>query len=271
MQTPRNTLDTDLRTRGFTLVELLVVIAVVALLLALILGVVGQLRSTAQVVECQSNQHQLQVGLAGYSMENGGKFISPRTGPLNNLGMSLLWVRSYNGEGQTRLNADGTENINALEDGALWDYVGDDAAYRSPLDPTGRLRSYSLNGFISDVPDNPTNPNQSWGPIADRLSKIRNPANTLYIIPEDDGNAFNLHGWVVDVSTESNPSATWKDYPTDWIPKGKTTVAYVDGSTGTISYANPNLIEAIGGHESPVTQPTLVDFNIFSELVRIDR
>ena len=90
MRRTKNTVHSYLHTRAFTLVELLVVIAVVALLLALILGVVGELRSTARVVECQSNQHQLQVGLSGYSMENGGKFISPRTGPLNNLGMGLL-------------------------------------------------------------------------------------------------------------------------------------------------------------------------------------
>jgi prepilin-type N-terminal cleavage/methylation domain-containing protein len=251
---------------GFSLIELLVVIGLIALLIAIILVVVSRVREQAGFAECQSNQHQLQVGLVGYSMEHGGKFISPRTAPLGGLSSKLLWARSYNGDGQIRINPDGTESLHALEDGALWDYVGDDAAYRSPLDPTGRLRSYSLNGFISDMPDNNQNPEFSWAPIADRLSKIRNPANTLYVIPEDDGQPFNLHGWVIHVYNYQ-----WIDYPIDWFEKGKTTVAYVDGSTGKIDYANPNLLEDIDGHWATVNESTEVDFRVFDELVRVDR
>lgn len=255
------------RRRGFTLTELLVVIALIAMLIAIILVAVGKLRDSAQMLECQSNQHQLQVGLVGYSMEHGGKFISPRTSALNNLPTNLLWVRSYNGDGVTRIDpTTGLENINALEDGALWDYVGDDAAYRSPLDPTGRLRSYSLNGFISDQPDNNANPNFSWAPIADRLSKIKNPANTIYTIPEDDGEPFNLHGWVLETNTNQ-----WIDYPVDWLPEATTTVSFVDGSTRIIKYQNPDLIEQIGEHWAPVTNETTSDFQLFSELVRVDR
>jgi hypothetical protein len=153
-----------------------------------------------------------------------------------------------------------------LEDGALWDYVGDDAAYRSPLDPTGRLRSYSLNGFISDQPDNDANPNASWAPIADRLSKIKNPANTIYTIPEDDGQPFNLHGWVLETNANQ-----WIDYPVDWLPEATTTVSFVDGSTRIIKYRNPNLIQQIGEHWAPVTNETTSDFQLFSELVRVDR
>ena len=255
------------RRNGFTLTELLVVIALIAMLIAIVLVAVTKLRESAQMLECQSNQHQLQVGLVGYSMENGGKFISPRTSSLNGLPTNLLWVRSYNGDDVTRLDpTTGLENINALEDGALWDYVGDDAAYRSPLDPTGRLRSYSLNGFISDQPDNDANPNAAWAPVADRLSKIKNPANTIYTIPEDDGEPFNLHGWVLQ--TNSNE---WIDYPVNWLPEATTTVSFVDGSTRIIEYRNPNLIQQLGDHWAPVTNETTSDFQLFSELVRVDR
>ena len=251
---------------GFSLIELQVVIGLIALLIAIVLVVVSRVREQAGFVECQSNQHQLQVGLVGYSMEHGGKFISPRTAPLGGLPSKLLWARSYNGDGRIRINPDGTESLHALQDGALWDYVGDDAAYRSPLDPTGRLRSYSLNGFISDMPDNSQNPEFGWAPIADRLSKVRNPANTLYVIPEDDGQPFNLHGWVIHVY-----NFQWIDYPVDWFEKGKTTVAYVDGSTGKIDYANPNLLQDIDGHWAAVNESTEADFRIFDELVRVDR
>lgn len=266
MPVPQKATSKQRRPRGFSLIELLVVVGLIALLIAILMVVLGRVRSQAGFVECQSNQHQLQVGLVGYSMEHGGKFISPRTSPIGSLPSKLLWARSYNEAGSIRLNQDGTESVKSLEDGALWDYVGDDAPYRSPLDPSGRLRSYSLNGFISDMPDNNSNPEFSWAPIADRLSKIRNPANTLYVIPEDDGEPFNLHGWVIQVNSQE-----WIDYPVGWFDKGKTTVAYVDGSTGKIDYANPDLINDIGAHWAPVTETTEADFRVFEELVRVDR
>jgi prepilin-type N-terminal cleavage/methylation domain-containing protein len=250
---------------GFSLIELLVVIALIALLIALILYLVGTVRDQARTLECQSNQHQLQVGLYGYSMEHSGRFISPRTSPLNDLPIDLLWVRSYNGEGEVRLNPNGTEKANALHDGALWDYVGDERVYSSPLDPTGRLRSYSLNGFISDLPDNDQNPEYSWGPVADRMSKVKSPANTLLSCPEDDHQPFNLHGFVIQVYADE-----WIDYPIDWFDPGKTTIGFADGSVTTLKYANPRLLDDIDGHWDPVSAETQLDWDEFERLIRTD-
>lgn len=251
---------------GFTLIELLVVVALIALLIALILSVVGGVRSQAHLLECQSNQHQLQVGLYGYSMEHGGRFISPRTAPIGGLPIDLLWVRSYNGEGSVRLNPDGTEKVEALHEGALWEYVGDEAIYSSPLDPTGRLRSYSVNGFVSDLPDNDLNPEHAWGPVADRISKVMNPASTLLTIPEDDHTAFNVHGFVIEVYQD-----LWIDYPINWFDRGKTTIGFVDGSTMTYHYANPDLFADIGSHWAPANSATQDDWNAFEDFIRIDR
>jgi prepilin-type N-terminal cleavage/methylation domain-containing protein len=57
---------------GFTLVELLVAIAVIVLLIGLMLPAVGRVRSTTHRVVCSSNIRQVGLGLAMYTDVNRG-------------------------------------------------------------------------------------------------------------------------------------------------------------------------------------------------------
>lgn len=60
--------------RGFTLVELLVVIGIVALLISILLPAMNKARQAAMAVNCASNQRQLLVGLRMYAEEHDGWF-----------------------------------------------------------------------------------------------------------------------------------------------------------------------------------------------------
>ncbi len=62
--------------RGFTLVELLVVVAIIALLVSILLPSLGQARSAAKQVVCMSNMHQWSLGVVAYSMDNRDFFPS---------------------------------------------------------------------------------------------------------------------------------------------------------------------------------------------------
>lgn len=53
-------------TQGFTLVELLVVMSVIALLIALLLPALSKARDSGRVIQCASNLKQVQVATAGY-------------------------------------------------------------------------------------------------------------------------------------------------------------------------------------------------------------
>ena len=61
--------------RGFTLVELLVVISIIAILIALLLPALAQARATAQTVACASNLRQLSVGVVEYSVANNNAVL----------------------------------------------------------------------------------------------------------------------------------------------------------------------------------------------------
>ncbi len=56
---------------GFTLVELLVVIAVIAILIVLLLPAVQQAREAARRMQCSSNLKNLSLALANYSSTHG--------------------------------------------------------------------------------------------------------------------------------------------------------------------------------------------------------
>lgn len=63
--------------RGFSLIELLAAIAVVAILLAILMSGIGYVRDVADNTQCVSNLRQIGMGIHSYSLDNSGKLPGP--------------------------------------------------------------------------------------------------------------------------------------------------------------------------------------------------
>ena len=62
---------------GFTLVELLLVIAIIGLLAGMVLAVTSAIRTSAHTTQCMSNLRQISMSSMSYGVDNGGNLPGP--------------------------------------------------------------------------------------------------------------------------------------------------------------------------------------------------
>ena len=151
-----------MKKNGFTLVELLVVIAVIALLMAILLPALSKARTQAKRVMCLSGLKQLLTAWIAYADNNDGKLVNAGSGdcasePFWCTGCSTAtdpgydWCWSVSGAlpgCPTVLTYE--ERVEKLKKGALFKYCNNVKSYRCPEADKDMHRSYvmpeSMNG-----------------------------------------------------------------------------------------------------------------------------
>ncbi len=128
---------------AFTLIEILVVIAIVAILTALLFPVLSSAKSRSKQVGCANNLKQVALAFQMYAADNDGRL--PENPPSGY--SDTRWIL-----GNMKDPNDAT-NESFLRQGKLFPYANDVAIYHCPADLSQagklqRLRSYSMNGWM---------------------------------------------------------------------------------------------------------------------------
>lgn len=174
--------------KGFTLVELLVVIGIIALLISILLPSLNKAREMGRRAACLSNMRQLAMGWNAYAIDNKGKILIAENSPGG-------WVDNGN-------------TVADLKRSLFFKYVPNPGVYLCPNDINPKnIRSYSINTVM----------NGDWPPIPSykKLSKIPHPSSALVFIEEYDPRGYNLGSFVL-----YNSGDQWVDYPVHWHSHG---------------------------------------------------
>ena len=177
---------------GFTVVELLVVIGIIAIVIAILLPTLQQVRRSASVLKCANNLHQISIALHNYLSENRGVAFW-RAENLERDGMD--WY-GYGGRERGNINDDPGTLFNRLASRPLNKYVSgrieifhcpdddaapwtDDPSYTlkpapSQFDWVGNSYNFNANGYPHRPP-----PRHDGGLDGVQFSTISNSSRTV--------------------------------------------------------------------------------------------
>ena len=218
---------------AFTLVELLVVLAIIVILAGMLLPGLAKARQKAQGAECMNHQRQLQLGWTMYADDYAGVLV-PNWGNAD-AGKDAdcpSWVAGWMDYTSSTHNT----NVNYLvQPGAgdrptgalLGPYVRDPKLYRCPADRswveingrrTARVRSVSMNLYTG----------ANWmGPLAvqgveagyfiyRKLADFRTLApSQAWVLVDEHEDSINGGGFVVDVIRRGDAAQVW-DVPASY-------------------------------------------------------
>ncbi len=141
---------------GFTLVELLVVISIIAILAALLLPALSRAKAKAQAIVCLNNLKQLTLAWEMYAHDNNDRLVPNNPPTVADARGQRLPTWAW---GDMRYgNTDGTniDYVMGQREGSIGPYVKTHQIFKCPTDKSltrlvdgksyPRVRSYSING-----------------------------------------------------------------------------------------------------------------------------
>ncbi len=167
--------------KGFTLVEILVVVTIIAILAALIFPLASKMVAEGHKAKCTSNLRQISAAIMSYAADNDGKIVPDFNGEYR--WAELLQVKGYLNTGVTEQNfSQAVKPSGSLICPSA--RIKFDGTYWVSADKGGRCygSTYGLNRYVSYYNEDPTR-----GTFRQlRLQGISKPAN-LYLLTDSHG------------------------------------------------------------------------------------
>jgi prepilin-type processing-associated H-X9-DG protein/prepilin-type N-terminal cleavage/methylation domain-containing protein len=246
----RNASSTE---NGFTLVELLVVIATVAILGSTVLVSLAQTHPLGLATQCQNNQRQLQTAWVMYAADNSDAVIYNLTmsGVQTEIqqGTFRNWANNILSWDNNSMNRD----VTLLQRGLMFPYGPNPSLYRCPEDVyvstvqqslgwTSRTRSISMNAFVGPETPTPSDANSMYPTQRQwlRTAEIPKPAQYWVFIEEHPDSINDAYF----VTSPQAPSA-WGDLPASFH-EGAANVAFADGHVETHKWLSRTTQRPVG-------------------------
>ena len=247
------------RWRGFTLVELLAVIAIISVLAALLLPALAQAKGRAQALTCLNNTKQLLLAWHLYAGDNSEQLPYNLNLADSTFRSDLNWVNNV----MTWDTSSDNTNVETLTKASLGSFVGrNPAVYHCPSDAalsaaqkkagwTARLRSYSMNAMVGDAGDFSTNGYNSNNPGYKQFFKLTQipQLSGIFVFLDEHPDSIN-DGYFLNKAPQNNSSGgilnglyfgKWTDLPASYH-SGATSFAYADGHALLHRWQQPSTI-----------------------------
>lgn len=244
MKTPPQLVATR-RPAGFTLTELIVVIAIIAVLTVLLLPSLGQVIKKAGTAESASNLRRLGVAMHAFAGDHGGAF-PPTASQTQTAQGSWQHLGSWDGFILPYLGVDASPGAGAAHYGEVLQVA---EIYRHPSDESViDLENRTRRGYAMVAGDGmvglSTWSGTGWFPSA-RISSIPSPATTI-LITEKAGYPNNVVGRTGHAGIRSITGQT--AYQPELNPGGKFNYLFCDGH---VEFLHPDDTIGNGTYDRP--------------------
>ena len=223
---------------AFTLIEVLVVIAIIAVLAGLLLPALGVAKAKAKTISCLNQLKQFGVAAQMYAGDNAGVLVPNRLMTETN-----VWVT-----GNMKFAADAV-NAELLRRGKIFPYVNQVRLFRCPADVSTsqsgeRVRSYAMNSWMgSRTMETATTGRNGFRTFVKDAEFSAGGAATLWLMADEHESTLD-DGYFLVTMDDSQPFAS---FPAMRHQRGFT-MNFVDGHAEVWKLRDPTSVVSAQGY-----------------------
>ena len=235
MKDLRISLPGSRNSRGFTLVELAVVLGMIGLVALMLAPALARTNAVTKVAQCRNNLKQLTAAWKMYASDNGDRLVASSSGVSGRPTWITGWI-DY-----APANTSNWDVNRDIAKSPLWAYIGQaPALFKCPADQSSviavggrkpRVRSISMSHVFGQGEwlDGPYKPTQTvWRTYA-KGADVMLPARTFLFIDEHPASIND--GSFANVCTGADQAGTARiiDYPASYHDNGACGISFADG------------------------------------------